>query len=354
MKILSYKFTFFLISLLGLSVAFLGYFVLPEKFFFDTNIIIKDRHNEIGLVGSYPFSIWFYTVTRLKHLNFSIIGGLQYIIAIWILYKIGIPKRFNKLTVKNCLIYLSFLMLAIFICMPTKEFINFLYVAIIVFLFQRRKRKLSRTVIIGLGLILLFGYFFRPYYIIALILCISMHFISFVKIRNKNVFAVFYSLLILIGISLSYGVVKGEFLSASTRERVNERRIRAGDPNANSLIVSPIKTDTWIGESVGVFYGFFSVNLPINGLKHFLSPQILAFIMWQLFLFVILFMNFGRSFSEGRKGNYDIWLFYFLFSYFIIQGVFEPDLGSAVRHKIGVFPLIYYLMYYEEFRKKIS
>jgi hypothetical protein len=28
-----------------------------------------------------------------------------------------------------------------------------------------------------------------------------------------------------------------------------------------------------------------------------------------------------------------------LFSYFIVQGVFEPDLGTAIRHKIGVFSI---------------
>ena len=58
--------------------------------------------------------------------------------------------------------------------------------------------------------------------------------------------------------------------------------------------------------------------------------------------------------KEGRNENYELWLFYMLFSYFVVQGVFEPDLGSAVRHKIGILPLIYYLLYYEDFRKKLS
>jgi hypothetical protein len=33
-----------------------------------------------------------------------------------------------------------------------------------------------------------------------------------------------------------------------------------------------IKPDTWYGEAVGIMG--FTVNVPINGLKHLLSPQI--------------------------------------------------------------------------------
>jgi hypothetical protein len=39
--------------------------------------------------------------------------------------------------------------------------------------------------------------------------------------------------------------------------------------------------------------------------------------------------------------------------FFIVQGIFEPDLGTSIRHKIGLFPLIYFALYYEDFRKDI-
>ncbi len=351
MKVSKSNSVFFLLFFLGLIISALSYYVLPKSFFLDSKIIIFDKLNEIGLLGSYPFSIWFYKITGLKYLHFSIIGVIQFFIVYILLFKIGVPKEFNRLTGKNILIYVSIVILAIFISMPTKEFINFLCIFIIIRIFQKRNQNIKKTVFIGLSLILFFGFFFRRYYILIVFLMVVMYGISLIKLKNKRVISILYGILIMIGVSLSYGLLKGVFISHKTRELVNEHRIGSG--NANSMIIPPLSTDTWYGESFGIVYGFFTVNLPINGLKFLFKPQIIAFVFWQLSLFIMLYRRYGRCLKEGEKGNYDIWMFYFLFSYFIIQGVFEPDLGSAARHKIGVFPLIYYLLNYEVFRKKI-
>ncbi|MNG07943.1 hypothetical protein D3C87_1495920 [compost metagenome] len=133
---------------------------------------------------------------------------------------------------------------------------------------------------------------------------------------------------------------------------VNSTRLVSGD--ANSIITSPVKTDTWYGETISVFYGFFTVNLPLNGLKHILSPQIIVFVIWQLLLFYILLVRFSKCLKERKKYRYELLIMFILFSFFILQGVFEPDLGSAIRHKIGIFPLIYFALYYEHFRKELQ
>ncbi|MDY0780409.1 hypothetical protein [Tenacibaculum sp. IB213877] len=342
--------TFLFFSFLGLVIAILGVFFLPERFFFDTPTILFDRYNEIGWRGSYPFAIMFYHLTGLKHLSFSIIGLIQFSIAIYLIFKIGIPKNFHKTTAKNLISYLSFILIGIFLCMPTKEFINIVYIATIVLLFKKNKHNLSRTVITTLLLLIFFGYFFREYYLLIAFLSVVFYLISKTNIKNKNIATIFYGLLVAISVSLSYGVVKGEFISQKTRESYNESR-KNGVAN-NSAITSPIKTDSWYGESFGIVYGFFSINLPINGFKHILSPQIIAFVFWQLLLFIILFIRYERCFKEGIIDNSEIWIFYILFSFFIVQGVFEPDLGSAIRHKMGIFPIIYYALYYDTFKKK--
>ena len=120
------------------------------------------------------------------------------------------------------------------------------------------------------------------------------------------------------------------------------------------MIVSPIETDTWYGETIGVVNGFIAVNIPVvEGLKHILSPQIIAFIVWQLFLFYILLKRFSWCISDRDNNQMQLWAILIIFSYFIIQGLFEPDLGSAIRHKMGFFPLIYFALYYEHFRKEL-
>ncbi|MDO7172158.1 hypothetical protein [Mariniflexile sp. AS56] len=352
LKVKNSVFVFFLITLSGFFVSILSYYVLPGHFYNDTKTIIYDKYNEIGLVGSYPFTIWFYNVTGLRHFHFILIGLIQYIIAMAMVYNLGIPERFDKLTVKNFLVYLGVFMIAIFLSMPSKEFLNYIYIYIIVRLIQQKKRGYKTTVFFVFILLLVFSYFFRPYYLLIAIVGIVFFITSKISFKNKKVATIFYGLAMVIVMSLSYGAVKGKFISQKTREDLNELRI-SGDTATNSAIVSPISVDTWYGESFGIVYGFFSVNFPLNGLKHLLSPQIIVFVIWQLLLFVILFWRYGKCLRQGVNDNYELWAFYVLFSFFIVQGVFEPDLGSAIRHKIGVFPLIYFVLYYDSFRKKV-
>lgn len=343
---------FLLLFLLGGLISMLSFYILPERFFYDTDTIVYDRYNEIGLIGSYPFSIWFYSITGLKHLHFSLIGLIQYSIVIFILYKIGVPERFDKLSIKNMLVYLAFIMIAIFLSMPTKEFITFLYMALIVFILNKSKSYSTKNIILILGLLLFFGYFFRPYYILVAIVSFVFYAVSRINFKKKKIATIFYGISVTIIMSLSYGLVKGEFISQKTRETINEAR--SGGAATNTVITSPISTDTWYGESFGIVYGFFSVNFPVNSLKFIKSPQIIIFVIWQLLFFIILIMRYDKCLKKGVVYNREIWMFYIMFSFFIIQGVFEPDLGSAIRHKMGVFPIIYFVLYYDTFRKKIQ
>ncbi|MFD2892245.1 hypothetical protein ACFS5J_09500 [Flavobacterium chuncheonense] len=326
-------------------------FVLPQNFFNDAYVIVEDRFNEIGLIGSYPFTMSFYKYTGLKYLPFSIIALIQLPILYYLLRKIGIPKDFHMVTVKNLLVYLALLMIAIFIGMPSKEFITFIFIWYFVFIFLNHKKSISKKIRIGILLFLIFSFIFRPYFIFIPVIAIGMNLLSKVNIKDKVVSSVFTGLTIMVFMSISYGIVKGKHFSQQTREELNEER---GMVDANSMLTSPIEPNTWYGETVSIVYGFFSVNLPVNGLKHFLKPQILVFIVWQFFLFYILLVRFYSLIKHKKELSAEYWLMLFLFAYFIIQGVFEPDLGSAVRHKIGVFPLIYYLLYYEDFRREVQ
>ncbi|MFV8331835.1 hypothetical protein [Flavobacterium sp. XS2P14] len=346
------KVSFLLLVGLNLFVAFSASFILPKRFFYDAAIIAYDKGNEIGYFGSYPLTIFFYKITGLRYLPFSVIALIQFPILMGILYKIGIPSTFEKVTIKNILVYLAFTMIAIFMAMPSKEFITFLYLSLIVFLFQNKHFSFQTTLFIALSLFIFFGVIYRPYFALLPILAMGMYWVTCVKIPNRTFATLFYGIVVVIFLSLSYGFVKGEFFSEQSRELINSARL--GSVDANSSIVSPVKTDTWYGEIIGILYGFFTVNVPLNGLKHIFSPQILLFVIWQLFLFYILLVRLARCIKDKKEYVYELWMLLFIFSFFILQGVFEPDLGSAIRHKAGVFPLIYYALYYDHFRKAIQ
>lgn len=324
--------------------------ILPAKYYYDANTISTSTYEQLRPYGSYGFSWLFYHYTGLRYCPYWLVSLIQYPIMVYLLYKIGIPSNFHKINIKNILVYLVFFMMAIFISMPSKEFITFIYLTSIPLVFQSQGIGKKYKVIISLALLTILGSFFRIYFALIPIIAVGMFLTTFIKFRNKTVTTIFYGILITIFLSLSYGVVKGEFLS-EPRQEVNSHRVNSSD--ANTMIITPIKPNTWYGEAIAIIYGFFAVNIPLEGFKFIFSPQVILFIFWQLLILYILFVRLRKCLRDRNKNVELLWVLLILFSYFIVQGIFEPDLGTATRHKVGVFPLIYFALYYEHFRKEL-
>lgn len=337
--------------LINLLMSIVAYYVLPKRFFYDSLIIVLDEHNEIGLFGSYPFAILFYYVTGLRYLPYPIVAMIQYPLIVYILYKLGVPSNFDKINARNILIYISFFMMALFISMPSKEFITFLFVTAIPFIFQSTRIGERYKIPLCFLVFAIMGIFFRIYFLLVPVLAFGMYIVSFIKLENRTSRTIFLGVMCAVTLSLLHGAIKGEYLSAS-RETVNSARTVNQD--ANSMISPPLKPNTWYGEAVAIVYGFVAVNFPIEGFKHILSPQIIAFIIWQLMVIYILLVRLSKGLQDRKHYKYLIWTLLFLFGYFIVQGMFEPDLGAAVRHKMGLFPLVYYAFYYEYIRREVQ
>jgi hypothetical protein len=179
-----------------------------------------------------------------------------------------------------------------------------------------------------------------------------MYLASFIKFQKKALSTIFSGLMIVVFLSFSHGIIKGEFLSKLTRENYIDDNVNR--LNINSAIQSPISQDSWYGEAFGIVYGFMAVNVPVlEMIKHLLSPQIVAFVIWELLFFYILFVRFSRCLKNRKENQIEFWTLLLLMGYFMVQGIFEPDLGTSIRHKIGFLPLIYFALYYEDFRRDI-
>ncbi len=335
---------------LGCTITILGFlavFILPERYMFDAYTIALDRYNEIGLMGSYPFSMWFYEVTGLNQLPFYIVAWIQIPIIFLLLYKLGIPNTFKEITLRNILVWMGMAIFSIYLGFPSKEFINYFWIFIIAFILTR-KLSLARKIIWSTLLLLFFGWFYREYFILMPLLAFGIYLCSFIKIRNKAVFNISIGIIILCFMSLAHGIIKGSFISESSRHELNIERNKLGDENAATMILSPVEPDTFHGEVFGIVYGFFSVNLPIAGLRFLLKPQVVIFVTWQVLMFLTLMYYYSNALKNRKKYSHELWVFHLLFAYFLIQGIFEPDLGSAVKHKLGVFPLIWLCFYYDQ------
>lgn len=314
---------------------------------FDAYSIALDRYNEKGWVGSYPFSMMFYDITGIGKLAFPLVALIQ-LPVIFIIYKsLNIPASFYSFNLRNVLIWAGLLMYGVYVGFPSKEFITAIYIYIIC-VFLKSSLNLFSKIFFSTILLVFFGWFFRQYFILVPFLAILLYAIGYLKIKNKILTALLIGVLTSCFLSLSYGIVKGEFMSQSSREALNKVRLETGDSNASTMIVSPIKTDVFHGEVVGIFYGFFTVNIPITGFRFILKPHVIAFVIWQLILFIYLFCIYNKILQNKKQYKHEQWVFHLLFAYFIVQGIFEPDLGSAVKHKLGVFPLIWLAIYYDK------
>lgn len=346
------KTTFYILACICLLLALVFPFILPERFFGDAILIVTDPGNEKGWFGSYPVSMMFYHLTQLGKLPFSIIALIQLPILFFVLRLIGVPDHFQILTIKNIVAYLSFLMIAFFLGQPSKEFFTFVFVGVIVLLFQRKELSIGLCLLISFLMFFIFGAVFRPYFAFIPIISFGIFLITRFRFKNRWLLGITTGIAVIVLLSFSYSLVKGQFFSGMSRETINLERMNQDD--ADTMIVSPISPTNIFGEAFATVYGFISVNFPINALKFFYKPQVVAFVIWQLLLTWIIIVRFGYLLKDYGERKKEFWIMLFFLSYLVIQAIFEPDLGSAVRHKIGMLPLIYFLFYYDEFKRKFS
>ncbi len=346
-------------QILFITIAFisvvLGVFAhqfLPDKYYYDAILIATDPYNQKGFINSYPVAMMFYDAFFLNKLPYPILAIFQLSIIFYCFYRLSIPKKFTKLYLSNILIWSALIALSIYISMPSKEFINILFIFLLAFILKSKKLKQKTKITAILVLFGLFGLWYRIYFVMIPVLAVTSFLVFRLKISKKIITSILISLLAAIFMSISYDAVSGEYMSESTREELNEKR--KGRQDSQTLIVSPIRTNNPVGEAVGIIYGYVTVNLPFESIiKFYYKPQVILFSIWQILLFCVLIIKFNKA-REASKSAFDerLWLFHIVFSYFVIQGVFEPDLGSSIRHKFGVLPIIYQAIFYKRLYDK--
>ena len=343
---------FVTIAFISIVLGVFAHQFLPDKYYYDAVLIATDPYNQKGFINSYPVAMMFYDIFFLNKLSYPILAIFQLLIIFYCFYRLSIPKNFTRLYLSNILIWSALIALSIYISMPSKEFINILFIFLIAFILKSIQLRQKIKITIILVLFVLFGLWYRIYFIMIPVLAVTSFMVFRLKIRKKIIVSIFVSVLAAIFMSVSYAVVSGEYMSESTREELNEKR--KGRQDSQTLILSPVKTNSPIGEAVGIMYGYVTVNLPFESLiKFYYKPQVILFSIWQILLFYVLIIKFNKARKESTS-VYDerLWLFHIVCSYFVIQGVFEPDLGSSIRHKFGVLPIIYQAIFYKRLYDK--
>jgi len=330
----------FLFYLMGVFIVAIGPSVIPDYYYADSKtikILIDTGAQGSILFSSYYNTAFFYKSIGLGSQPIFLVGLFGYTLAfgvtVFLLKKI--KWRWHPIPI----LFLGAwnILLAVYYGMYSKEPLAFFIVATPLFLAGSRK-----ALFLGGSIILLYGLFFRPYWILVLGFCS----ILFLLITYRYKISVAISLILIIAMGISQIVFSYSDLYLSDfREELNFTR--EFKENSKTEIGNIIHNDSPLTDISNSLINWFRLNIPFYLLMVSVFKY-LPFIFFQLgnvFLFIYVANNLIRRRNEiedvlgivaWRRVSISIsWIISFSF----VQGIFEPDFGSFARHQMVLLPM---------------
>jgi hypothetical protein len=220
--------------------------------------------------------------------------------------------------------FLSVAPMLLFLCFFVKDTMYLPFMVLALVAFQKVRSTIS-AVVIATFLLCIYAVIFRQYFLL-----IALVFVALVIFRNSNWLARF---LMVIAIPVVLLAIPADIYVALQEQRdiVNVHRIGFSGGGTRTAFINPM---TPIGlESFLYNYGYaiLRLNLPAifgGGVKE-------AAMMAQIAVLAVL-LSLGLSSTDSR-----VWRPATLFlAHFMVLMLFEPDLGSYLRHIMTSMPLL--------------
>lgn len=309
-----------------------------EKYFFDANHISRLAELPYALQLFSPFentSLVYHFFGLNNVVFFQKISLLLFFIYLLITARDVICALIFTVLFSPCMIYLS---------IPTKEIIVGLFFVALVF-FQNSSNRLF----VGVISVFLFSYalLFRNYYCIIGLIFITRYLIAFLnELFEKKIILILGSLVTF----FVFLVFKHQVLGILDR-LVNIRNhlslFRMGSDSAMSAFVNHDYTN------------YTTINFLMNYIVsafHMLFPWVFYLNFKSLVLFILNLVTFNLCYLQLRSSSFKqralAWLF---LSHFFTSVIFEPDLGSYIRHQsVFMFVIIFPLIDNDRFRQFFS
>lgn len=315
-----------------LFLIFFSRSIFPEKYFFD-NQMIRAILNGYIADSSYTnvakvYKLFGMTATTSPIIE-SLVAALVFVITMLSLFL----KKASWLRNKTNFLFLSMwgVFYAAYLSQMAKDQIAFLIVIFPAFILIKDEKVRFWTFLLCA---LIYAAFFRPYWLLIIIMTFSLRFFPKTHSKFVNVFRITFVLVLeLIVILVVYRLLHGSSI-LDIRYSINAGRIDTG--NSQSMIPSLFKNTNLFYELANIGYTAIIMILPVH-----LSA--LSQIMYYAWLYLILFL-LKEPFKQLLDGRTECSIYLlFLLSYIVVQTLFEPDLGSCLRHQIIFFPVIFYL-----------
>ncbi len=300
----------------------------PEKYFYDAGKITSlatSIHN-LQPFSSYANTGRFYNLFGLENVvTFQKICTLFFLLYLSTTAKSLFYAFICVLVLSPCLI---------FFVLPTKDIlVGVFFLSLVLF------KRCNNNVLIAIitAFLSCYALFFRVYFFAIGLVFISKFIFEWVNrfIDRKTIF-----IILIIMSAIVFMIFKSEILtilSYLVNLRNNLSEYRLGDSDAQSAFIN-------YDYSKYVIMNFI-FNYIVSAFN-LLFPLVFYFSLKSLFLCIINFVTFTLAIIQIRslssKQRTFSWLF---FSHFFVSIIFEPDLGSYLRHQsifmpIIIFPLI--------------
>ncbi|MDK8891659.1 hypothetical protein QQA05_09670 [Corynebacterium macclintockiae] len=301
---------------------------LSDEFENDARLILKFARGETDEGGSFRTIATLYNNLHLDD-NATLAGlfgvGLGALLAIIVILRAGGIRR-NIISVSVLLFYLAFS--GVFFGTYTKEIIVLM---VLIIMASLASTWYVESVLIGM--IVLVGVTFRPYWVFLAAAYLFFRLIPFKYMKVRILLPLMFVVNFGFSLAIWYGANKpGDFFRTS----VNLPRVDTGE--AATIIVRYISD---IPEPLG---GAVNNAITLAGLifpfplialfkPYYLAITLVFFLIWIAFFVAVK----TRTSEEKALTARAIALFV---SFVAVQGLFEPDYGSALRHLTPFIPFI--------------
>lgn len=302
--------------------------LFPSSFFLDSQTI-KDIMAGYSTVtdGSYYNTASFYSILGFKSTTpDSLIELYSYFIFIVLMFLLIFKFKINLLSIKNFFVF--FIFNFVYSCYFTQMGKELVLLSLECVLLTIWKKKNSNNDFIFSLFIIIYAYLFRNYWVLVFLLALV------IKLTSKfwgKIFCILSTIVSIVMMHFFYHNLFGEYLTDSRYQANSLRKL-----GANTILNNPFINTSVFTDFLNFCYSFISLLLPIDGIG---SVNEILYYVW-IWGIIFIFLN---SKIEQK------FILSFFISFLIIQGFFEPDIGSVFRHQISLVPMLFICLKSSEF-----
>lgn len=309
------------------------------SYFFNDNATIRNYMNNISINSdkNYVSTAKFFLMFRFNaNTSFDAEAFFAWTVFAILMLVLILKFKIDFLKMRNLSLLLLFtLFYGAYSAQFSKELVIFIMLDAVLLISPLKFLNKTFTIFV-----ILYGIYFRTYWILIYVCSIIFFYIFNFSKLNKLVKLLLYFVTI-ICMEVGYNLITGGFLS-DARYTVNSFRIE--DLYTNTIINNPLINNSIFTDFWNFLYGLINVFIPIDGIH---SANEIVYYIW---IWIIVFLCWKYLKNNQEHKDYKL---FFVLAMITIQAFFEPDVGSMLRHQIILIPILL-LMLNENNVKNVS